>query len=519
MQTNAEGWLTLAVILLIALAIWHGRQFRPNMSACGTARWANRCDLRRLGMYAAGGLLLGRDLVSGALIWMHRYVHLAIFSPAGGGKSTGLAVPWLLTWRRGSAVVLDVKGELYRLTASARRAMGQTVVRLDPYGVCGDGGDSFNPLDLVSDNPEACIDDSRAFSEALVIRGEEKEAHWNDQAANILTALLSFIASNIEPAHRTLACLRDIICNPGKPPDHDGKGGSLSGVDAVAALLRDKGGSFANLGGVIAAVQDKERSSVLSTINRHSTFADSPAITRVTSSSSFDPRKLLDGRMTIYLVLPGHQLEAQARWLRLVISSFIRLIGREGMKNGKECLAVLDEAGQLGPMESIDMGLTLFRGQGLRMAFFFQSLGQLSKVFKERQAVLLDNCETIWFGTQSLESAQRVSQMCGEQTIVVEGAGESHSTQEQSQQPFPQRGSSWSRDYKVQARALLKVEEVLALPGTEMVCFLKNLPPLLCRRIAYYSDPYFRRWGGLPVAWWIALAATIGLAAWMVWGK
>ena len=60
--------------------------------------------------------------------------------------------------------------------------------------------------------------------------------------------------------------------------------------DAVAALLRDKGGSFANLGGVIAAVQDKERSSVLSTTNRHSTFADSPAITRVTSSSSFDPR-------------------------------------------------------------------------------------------------------------------------------------------------------------------------------------------------------------------------------------
>jgi type IV secretory pathway TraG/TraD family ATPase VirD4 len=170
-------------------------------------------------------------------------------------------------------------------------------------------------------------------------------------------------------------------------------------------------------------------------------------------------------------------------------------------------------------MEAIDQGLTLLRSQGLRLAFFFQSLGQLTKVFKGREAVLLDNCETIWFGTQSLESAQRVSQMCGEQTILVEGAGESHSTQEQSQQPGTQRGSSWSRDYKVQARALLKPEEVLSLPGNQMVCFLKNLPPLLCRRIACYSDPYFRRWGGPPVAWWIVLAATIGLAAWMVWGR
>ena len=202
--------------------------------------WANSWDLRRLGAYAAGGLLLGRDLVSGALIWMHRYVHLAVFSPAGGGKSTGLAVPWLLTWQRGSAVVLDVKGELYRLTAAARRAMGETVIRLDPFGVCAPGTETFNPLDLVSDGPE-CIDDARCFSEAMVIRGEEKETHWNDQGANFLTSILSLIASDIEAAHRTLACLREIITNPGKPPDKEGNGGQPSGVDAVAAMLREKG--------------------------------------------------------------------------------------------------------------------------------------------------------------------------------------------------------------------------------------------------------------------------------------
>ena len=274
---------------------------------------------------------------------------------------------------------------------------------------------------------------------------------------------------------------------------------------------------------MIASVQDKERSSVLSVVNRHSTFLDSPAISNVTSASSFDPRTLLDGRVTIYLVLPAHQLEAQARWLRLVISSLIRLVGREGMKGGRECLFLLDEAGQLGPMEAIDQGLTLLRSQGLRLAFFFQSLGQLSKVFKERQAVLLDNCETIYFGTQSLETAQRESQMCGEGTIVVEGASASHSSQQSEQAP-PQTGTSWSRDYKVLPRALLKPEEVLALPGNQMVCFLRNLPPLLCRRIAYYSDPYFSSafgwWnpGGLPLAWWAALAATLG-AAWLLWGR
>jgi type IV secretion system protein VirD4 len=96
-------------------------------------------------------------------------------------------------WNRGSVLVNDPKGELYRATAEKRRAMGQRVVRLDPFSVCGPGGDTFNPLDLITDKAEG-IDDARALAEALVVRtGEEKDPFWNDPAANILTAGLACI--------------------------------------------------------------------------------------------------------------------------------------------------------------------------------------------------------------------------------------------------------------------------------------------------------------------------------------
>ena len=76
---------------------------------------------------------------------------------------------------------------------------------------------------------------------------------------------------------------------------------------------------------------------------------------------------------------------------------------------------VLDESGQLGHMGAIDQGLTMLRYAGLRMAFFFQSLGQLKETFKGKEAVLLDNTEQIYFGVNSLETAERVQQDAGRQ--------------------------------------------------------------------------------------------------------
>src|SRR5262249_29995857 len=159
--------------------------------------------------------------------------------------------------------------------------------------------------------------------EAMVIRtGEEKDPHWNNQAANVLTALLSFICSEIKPEERNLSSLRELVAHE-----------ELR--NTAVAMMQAKGGVFARAPGVIAELQDKEKAGVLSTVHQHTTFLDSVAVLPCVSKSTFTPRDLLRGNMTIYLILPPYQLEAQARWLRLVVASFIRLIGREGhQENG-----------------------------------------------------------------------------------------------------------------------------------------------------------------------------------------
>ena len=121
------------------------------LTAHGTARWACTDDLRNAGMLdARSGLIIGRLADGGkppllkaacglfslrvmskeacqrfldamrffnraktypALVRLPHAIHTAIFAPTGTGKSTSLAIPFLLTCED-SCVVVDLKGEL-----------------------------------------------------------------------------------------------------------------------------------------------------------------------------------------------------------------------------------------------------------------------------------------------------------------------------------------------------------------------------------------------------------------------
>ncbi len=507
MNNSGDLFVLLAIIAVIAAACMKSR-WRGSTTAHGTARWASTQNCRAAGMLSGNGLVLGRAR-DGRLVRMPSYTHLSVFAPTGAGKGVSFIVPWLMTYKRGSVVVLDPKGENCMLTATRRQAMGQKVIIIDPFRIVTPTPSTFNPLDLIGREAD-CADDARSMAEAMVLRtGEEKDPHWNDQAANVMTGLLSFILSTLRDDERNLSALRELVADAGS-------------CGAAIDLMQKAGGVFARMAGVISQLEDKEKAGVFSTVHRHTTFLDSDAIVESVGTSSFDARELLKGNMTIYVVLPPHQLEAQSRFLRLIIATLIRLIGREGMQNGKDCLFILDEAGQLGHMPPIEQGLTLLRSYGLKMAFFWQSLGQLKSVFRDKESVLLDNTELIFFGVNSLETAERVSKMLGDATITVESAneGESSSYQQSHQGGSQNMTRNRGRNWAVQARALLKPDEVLNMSGNFLIAFLRGIRPILCRRVIWYRDAAF---GGkpplkpVPLLFWMLLVGAVGLLAWQVW--
>ena len=207
------AWRFPVAALLLAVAVmWRRRHRRQATDAHGSARMASFYDMERAGLFAEDGLLLGRALPeapslaaaaaallspwvrsetacrgffaatyskrwrSERLIRTNRHVHLATFSPSGGGKGIAAMIPNLLSYP-GNCVCVDVKGELFRAAADHRRqAFGKKAYRLDPFEVCGPGGDTLNPFDFIDETKADFLDRVRAFANPIIIRSRRREA-------------------------------------------------------------------------------------------------------------------------------------------------------------------------------------------------------------------------------------------------------------------------------------------------------------------------------------------------------
>ncbi len=124
----------------------------------GSARWATTRDVRAAGLIAPRaylpqsvrrlaariGMIRPRVRRVGIYLGIWRgglrsfYLrdcgpgHVLVFAPTRSGKGVGVVVPTLLTWPH-SALVHDLKGENWHLTAGARRQHGTHVPQVRPH--------------------------------------------------------------------------------------------------------------------------------------------------------------------------------------------------------------------------------------------------------------------------------------------------------------------------------------------------------------------------------------------------
>jgi type IV secretion system protein VirD4 len=191
-------------------------------------------------------------------------------------------------------------------------------------------------------------------------------------------------------------------------------------------------------------------------------------------------------------VLPPQHVRAQQALLRLWIGSMLRAVVKGGLQEKKLVHFVLDEAATLGHMDAIDDAVDKYRGYGVRLQFYYQSIGQLRKCFPDGQEqTLLSNVSQVFFGVNDKDTAQYVSDRLGEATIILTSGGTSRSTTHQGSMGGPptvsrsfQRSDNWAQ----QARRLLKPEEVADLPSRTAITFTPGVPPICTTLIRHYEE-------------------------------
>jgi len=516
MSHKDQQALGVLVFIAFLFLVCRRRTWRGSGNAHGTARWASERDLHCAKMFAGRGLVLGRTIGRGKLIRIPRYQHLSVYAPTGAGKGVSYVIPTLLEYRRGSMFVFDPKGELFRTTWRARAAMGNRIIRLDPFGVCGPGGDSYNAL-LDIQRGSMVVDDARAMGEAMVVRAAEgdRDPFWNNSAVMLITATITATLLLMDEKSRNLSTVREMITDP-------------EIFQEVIKRLQGLGGIPARLGNQLArqAQSEKEAAGVISTASTHSSFLDSEMIASAVNTSTFSADVLLSPGTTIYFILPVEQLDAQRNFLRLVVSTLLRHVMRHGVKRGGEVLFLLDEAASfVTGLEALSQALVLGRGRGIKLYLFWQTAEQAQVAFKDRPNLVNDNCDArIYFGVNSFPTAELVSKTLGNHTMVIESVNENESSSSSSASG-PEGATTyqtgWSRGFNLSehGRALLDPSEVMqTLSGELLIAFIKGTPPILARRIKFFADPFFRHVSSskvpLPIFWWLLLAIVLALLIW-----
>lgn len=354
------------------------------------ARWMTAQDLAMSQVYTTEkrpkGLLIGYHPQSGDPIYFETNESLFTAGGPNSGKSQTLIVPNLLNYP-GSAIVLDVKGELWNLTAGWRAKNFGPVYRFAPTDPANTH--RYNPFDFIpgEEDLDATANECTVFSHQVV--AESANSHdpfWENRARDMMWAYAVMIALKADPEDRNMQGLAELMAtapeaptknNPAKTPimllaESMMRNGMKTGIKELC--------STANT--ILSGLKDTKRfESILDNAKRHLTlFNRAPRLRSVMETSDWHPMdfKTTPGS-TLYICLSGDELEAFGPLVRVLLTQHARILMRD--QSPPDALPVtffLDEMPQLGNFQSVLRMQDVGRGAGVRLWMMTQYIGQLS---------------------------------------------------------------------------------------------------------------------------------------------
>jgi len=408
----------------------------------------------------------------------HGEGHVCVVAPTRSGKGVGVVIPTLLTWPD-SVVIMDIKGENFRLSAGRRKQLGSVVLKFDPTSP-----DSchFNPFDEVPIGTDDEWGDIDNIATSLLDprgRGTAMDSHWDRQGVGWVGAVIYHLLK--KENDKTLRGLATLISGSA----------DKGGIAGTITRIRD-----ANIHSTVAQemqmMLDKspnERSGIISTVQGFLKIYRDPRIAAATSRSDFHIADLMNHEkpVSLYLVIPVKDMDRLQPLLRLMLNQIVKgLTPRmEGNKPRWKLLLMLDEFCVLGHMELLSKMLPFVPGYGIRACVVAQNLTQIEAAYGRDQPIV-QTCETLLALTPNrddYQTAKFLSDLAGDTTVV-------------------ERHRSWSsngRSISEQKtrRALITPGEVLELATSKALIFKRGVKPILADQFVYYRDGKYRQWSEL----------------------
>lgn len=501
---GAAAAIIAAMLLLQVLAMRIGGDTRhgghDDKTLHGSARWASKGDVRRTGLLRRDGVVVGGwPTWRGTRTLRHDGPeHVLTFAPTRSGKGVGLVLPTLLSWPA-SALVLDIKGENWRLTSGWRAAQGQRILKFDP--TAEHGSIRFNPLAEVRIGTSHDIADAQNIA-AMIIDPDGKGLadFWAKSGFSWLTAAILFTLYKIRRDDNRVASLHDVdtvLTAPGQGFD--------SVLEDMIAFEATTPAATTLIQSAAQEMKDRaaqERSGVLSSSKVDLSLYRDPIIAKNIAQSDFRLDELMNAEVpaSLYIVVPPADIDRLRPLLRVILNLFMRRlmqnVGDEGKASYRHrLLLMLDEFTSIGKLEIFERSLAFMAGYGLKAFLIVQDLVQLQGTYGKENSII-GNCHIrVAYAPNDVATAKTLSDMCGKATIV-------QTKRSRNRKALQILGGNVTDNVAEIGRPLLTPDECMRLKAAkksrrdptkivqagDMLVFSAGAPPILGRQPLYFFD-------------------------------
>ncbi|WP_082176485.1 type IV secretory system conjugative DNA transfer family protein [Pseudaestuariivita atlantica] len=446
----------------------------------GKTHWQRAGELKRNGFFTApgSGFILGKMTSPrrrGRYLSSSVYPHVLCVAPTGRGKTTGFVIPNLLTFR-GSAVVLDVKGENFEATARYRAADGDDVYRFAPTDWNDRRSHRYNPLLRIAGirNPNQQQMELQLLA-TLFLQTD------NDRTSGLLKGGIDlFVAAGLLAFERKRPTLGEIyrITASGGDKRKEFMKRRDEVQNTAAKLIFER----------MASTNNDTLTSYISLLMTSGLDQwSNPAIDAATATSDFDFRTIRKKPFSVYLVVAPNMVRPMAALIRLFFSDLIAsLQDREPAPDEPwPVMIMLDEFNRLGKMPIVVESIETLRSYRGHLAIVTQTIPALDEIYGENtRRALQGNAGIKLYLTPSDEkTVEELSGAVGMTTKRVV-------TRSRSIGRNPFEGRSMSE--RTEETSLLPKDEARRMSLDDIVMVVDAQMPVRAKRIRYFDDPFFK---------------------------
>ena len=506
--------LVCVVFLYVLISVLRQRTTSKGHSSIhGTAHWADKHEIEQSGLLPLKGKDAKGVFVGG---WVNeknelKYLrhngpeHVLCLAPTRSGKGVSLVLTTLLSWPH-SALILDIKGENWALTAGWRKKFGSNkVLRFDPTaGKDQEAKACFNFLNEIRIGTEREVSDAQNIANIIVDpQGEGMKSHW-DKTSHMFLVGVILHALYVGKNEGRIASLPDVARHLSNPD-----GDIVELIDEMLEYPHIDGECHPFIAGAardMANKEEKELSAVNSTAVSFMTIYRDPLVEKNISHSDFLISDLMNNEspVSLYICLNPSDRERLKPLARLLLNLIISR-NTESMEFKKgaavktykhRLLLMLDEFPSLGRLDVFSENLAYIAGYGMKAYLITQGMTQLTRAYGKDESITTNCHIRNAFAPNKIDTAEYLSREMGTTTVVKK-------TLTSSGKKLSAVLGQVSESVSEVSRPLLTADECMRLPAAvkdpdgailqagDMVIMPSGAAPIYGKQTLFFLDPIF----------------------------